>query len=138
MMELSVGYKDFGPWDSGDPHESRTFGFTQQVTSDGFISVAPIFCGRGSHYDFAEVVEAWGTMPGFNQQLCQEFSNPGQNLYLSVNVYELKNVHAPILFARICLTQLEDPDARDKHTSGRFNICIEEYELSDKYKMMIE
>lgn len=138
MMELSVGSKDFGPWDSGDSHESRTVGFTQQVTSDGFVSVAPIFCGSGNHLSCADVVGAWGAMASFNEQLRQKFSNPGQELYLSVNVYELKNVNAPILFARICLTQLEDPDAHDKHSSGRFNICIEEYELSDKYKMMIE
>lgn len=65
-------------------------------------------------------------------------SYPGKELYLSVNVYELKNVNAPILFARLRLTQLEDPDSTEKYESNRFNISLIEYELSDKYKMMIE
>lgn len=138
LLELSVGSKNFGPWNSGDPHESRTFGFTQQVTSDGFISVVPIFCGWGDHYDFSEVVDAWGTMACANERLCKSMSYPGKELYLSVNVYELKNVNAPILFARLRLTQLEDPDSTEEYESSRFNISLIEYELSDKYKMMIE
>lgn len=138
LLELSVGSKNFGPWNSGDPHESRTFGFTQQVTSDGFISVVPIFCGWGDHYDFSEVVDAWGTMAYANERLCKSMSYPGKELYVSVNVYELKNVNAPILFARLRLTQLEDPDSTEKYESSRFNISLIEYELSDKYKMMIE
>lgn len=138
LLELSVGSKDFGPWDSGDPHESRTVGFTQQVTSDGFISVAPIFCGCGVHMPFSEKNDAWGTMASSNESLRKAMSYPGKELYLSVNVYELKNVNAPILFARLCLTQKEDQDSANKHKSGVFDISITEYELSDKYKMMIE
>lgn len=138
LMELSVGSKDFGPWDSADPHDSRNFGFTQQVMNSGFVSVAPIFCGSGSHYDCSEVVEAWGTMPEQNIALKNKLSYPGKELYLSVNVYELKNVNAPILFARLCLTQMVDEYSSDDHTSSVFELSFDTYELSDKYKMMIE
>lgn len=60
LLELTVGQKDSGPWDSGNSHEARTCGFDVQVINDGYVSVLPIFCGRGDHVNFPDKTAVWG------------------------------------------------------------------------------
>ncbi len=136
LLELSVGQKDSGPWDSGNPHESRTSGFDVQVTNDGYVSVLPIFAGRGSHVNFPAKSDIWGDVTGL--ELRKKMSFTGQEYHISLHVYALNDPDSPILRARLKMIQQDDPWFEQDHTSGLFTISLTEYELSDTYKMMLE
>ena len=136
LLELSVGQKDSGPWDSGNPHEPRTSGFGVQVTNDGYVSVLPIFCGRGDHVNFPDKIAVWGDYT--SAELQKQMSFTGQEYHISLHVYALNDPDSPILRARLKMIQQDDPWFEQDHTSGLFTISLTEYELSDTYKMMLE
>lgn len=136
LLELSVGQKDSGPWDSGNAHESRTCGFDVQVTNDGYVSVLPIFCGRGDHVNFPDKTAVWGDYTSVELQ--KQMSFTGQEFHISLHMYTLNDPDSPILRARLKMIQQDDPWAQNDYTSGLFTISLTEYELSDTYKMMLE
>ena len=136
LLELSVGSKDHGPWDSGNSHELRTSGFDQQITNEGFVSVLPIFAGRGCHVNFPEKSDVWGDYTG--TELRKKMSFTGQEYPISIHVYALNDPDSPILRARLMMIQQDDPWEVNDYTSGQFTISLTEYELSDTYKMMLE
>ncbi len=136
LLEMSVGSKDHGPWDSGNTHEPRNAGFDQQITNEGFVSVLPIFAGHGCHVNFPAKSDVWGDYT--STELQKKMSFTGQEYPISVHVYTLNDPDSPILRARLMMIQQDDPWEVNDYTSGHFTISLVEYELSDKYKMMLE
>lgn len=136
MIQISMGQKEAGPWDSGDPHEERTFGFGHQIAGNGYLSLYPLWGYHGT-VDLGYVTDVWGDHTAYDDLYAVE----GTEYWLSVHASEFHSPEKPILFARVRMIQHEETMPARGNTrfhASHFTVELIEYELNDTYKMMLE
>lgn len=136
MIQMSMGQKDAGPWDSGNSHEERSFGFQHRIAGKGYLSLYPLWGHHGS-VDLAYVTDVWGDYTAYDDLYAAE----GTEYLLSVHASEFHSPDKPVIFARIRMIQHEEiiPGQQSTHFfASHFTVELIEYELSDTYKMMLE
>jgi len=135
-IQMSMGQKDAGPWDSGNSHEERSFGFQHRIAGKGYLSLYPLWGHHGS-VDLAYVTDVWGDYTAYDDLYAAE----GTEYWLSVHASEFHSPDKPVIFARIRMIQHEEKlsgQQSSRFFASHFTVELTEYELSDTYKMMLE
>ena len=136
MIQMSMGQKEAGPWDSGNSHENRTLGFYHQIAGKGHLSLYPLWGHHGSMTQEG-VADVWGDYTSYDDLYAVE----GTEYWLSVSASTFHSPDKPIIFARIRMIQHEDEMSAHmggKFFASHFTAELVEYTISDTYKMMIE
>lgn len=108
------------PW-GGEDFDNRIFDSKLRVGNSGYISMNPLGSGCGTVVIFDDDMRINGEV--------------GKKYHLTINAYEFMNTEAPIITAKIILTQLND-DMRNTCVSGSsrfFSVELVSYEYSETY-----